>query len=317
MEDADTVVPLRPGFDIQVRGFNRGQVMDHVEQLENQLKLVTIDRNEAAQLNADLRKLCEDTRHDLAEAEERLRSIESSDTGLPAASQRVQNMLAIAEEEVQSLRDTAKRQAETIRGSAETEAGELLSEAERAAEEIRADCAQLLERVEARNDEVRREHAQALKDLRERDQRLRHSIRDAYKRAMDIAQQETDQMLAQTREQCAELRTDTERRRREAFAEIRSQQENVTTLRMAVVSAMEQVRESLETSSAGLHDQVEEAGDPLISTEAQHHQVPEQLREESIPQQRENVQTFTFPLDALDPNGAPRAAEDHDTVQRT
>ena len=58
MEDAaDAVVPLRPGFDIQIRGFNRNQVVEHIEHLEDQLKLVTLDRNEAARLNSDLRKL--------------------------------------------------------------------------------------------------------------------------------------------------------------------------------------------------------------------------------------------------------------------
>ncbi len=100
MEDAaDAVVPLRPGFDIQIRGFNRNQVVEHIEHLEDQLKLVTLDRNEAARLNSDLRKLCDETRSALDETERRLKTIEASDTGLPAASHRVHNMLTNAEEE--------------------------------------------------------------------------------------------------------------------------------------------------------------------------------------------------------------------------
>ncbi len=134
MEDAaDAVVPLRPGFDLQLRGFSRQQVIEHIELLEDQLRMVTIDRNEAVALNSDLRRLCESTRQDLDEAEQRLKRIESSDTGLPAASQRVQNMLANAEEEVQTLREQTKRQAETIRGTAETEARQLVEQAEQAA----------------------------------------------------------------------------------------------------------------------------------------------------------------------------------------
>lgn len=308
MEDVDAVIPLRPGFDIQVRGFNRNQVMEHVELLEDQLKLVTIDRNEAAQLNSDLRQLCDDARHDLSEAEARLRNIESSDTGLPAASQRVQNMLSIAEEEVQTLRDRAKRQAEVIRGSAENEARELLGEAERAADEIRTDCAQLLTEMEERRDQIRREHAQSLRDLRERDQRMRQSVRDAYKRAMEVAQQESDQMLVQTRQQCAEWDAETEQRRLNAFDEIRAQHANVEELRSAVLSAMDKVRESVDSSSTVLQAPRPEPTEALIP-EPHPHAI-------QLPSPRENVQTFTFPLDEHNPNGTTPQPDTHDVVQR-
>src|SRR5919204_2713928 len=218
MEDpAEAIVPLRPGFDIQIRGFNRNQVVEHIELLEDQLKIVTIDRNEAVQLNTDLRLLCEDTRRELAEAEQRLRRIESSETGLPAASQRVQNMLAMAEEEVQTLREQANRQAEIVRGSAEQEARALIQEAESAATALRQECAELVADVEARRVRLRREHTKSIRELRNREKRLRTVINDEYTKMINAAQQECDELLARTQRYCAERDAETERIRLDAL----------------------------------------------------------------------------------------------------
>ncbi|MER7079779.1 DivIVA protein [Saccharopolyspora kobensis] len=288
MDDTDSVVPLRPGFDIQVRGFNRSQVIDHIELLEDQLRLVTIDRNEAAQLNSDLRELCDTTRRSLDSAEERLRRIESSDTGLPAASQRVQNMLAIAEEEVQNLRDQARRQAEIIRGTAETEARQLIEEAQRNAGELREECGRLISEVEERRARLHREHDQKVSELRAREQRMRQSIRDEYKRTITAAQEEADELIAQTRRQCGQWDAETEQLRLEALEEIHTQQRRLEELRAAVLSSMDQTQRTLSASIAELS-----AHPPATVGEPESEaQLPLQL-----PSQREDVQTFLIPLD--------------------
>ncbi|KAA5828818.1 hypothetical protein ABT337_29580 [Saccharopolyspora hirsuta] len=297
MDDADSVVPLRPGFDIQVRGFNRSQVIDHIELLEDQLRLVTIDRNEAAQLNTDLRKLCDDTRRSLDAAEERLRRIESSDTGLPAASQRVQNMLSIAEEEVQTLRDQARRQAEIIRGTAETEARELISEAERNASELREECSQLISEVEERRARLHREHDQKVSELRSREHRMRQNIRAEYKRIIAAAQEEADELIAQTRRQCGQWDAETEQMRLEALEEIHAQQRRLEELRAAVLSSMDQAHRALSASVDELR-----AHPPAVEPAPE----PEDQLPLQLPSQREDVQTFLIPIDGQHPstNGA-------------
>ncbi|MCI2416156.1 hypothetical protein MOQ72_01865 [Saccharopolyspora sp. K220] len=298
MEDADAVVPLRPGFDIQVRGFNRNQVIDHIELLEDQLRLVSIDRNEAAQLNSDLRKLCDDTRRNLDQAEQRLKRIESSDTGLPAASQRVQNMLSIAEEEVQNLRDQAKRQAEIIRGSAETEARELLGEAERTATELRDECGELIAEVESRRARLNREHDQKVSELRARENRLRQNIRSEYKRTMSTAQEEADKLITETRRQCGQWDAETERMRSEALEEIRVKRLRLEEMRTSVLSAMDRARQMLDDSAAALRDQHPPAAqvEQLTSDDVE----PPML----LPEQRDDVQTFTVPIERQHTNGA-------------
>lgn len=317
MEDpADAVVPLRPGFDIQMRGFNRSQVTEHIETLENQLELVTVDRNEAAQLNNDLRRLCDDTRHSLDRAEERLKRIESSDTGLPAASQRVQNMLDTAEEEVQELRDRALHQAEIVRGSAETEANTLITQAENTASGLRAECAELMQELERRRVKMRQEHARNVRELREREARLRQKVRDEYKRLMDQAQAQSDAMLAGSREQCAQWDAESERLRLDALEEISGQRDELENRRGKVIEALEGARQVIGSSSHALHAQIEPSsevseaqagsaatnGDGIVRSEgytdishlkdldsAEHPEV-------DLPGQREDCQTFTVPV---------------------
>jgi cell division septum initiation protein DivIVA len=262
MEDpADAIVPLRPGFDIQIRGFNRNQVIEHIELLEDQLKIVTIDRNEAIQLNADLRQLCEDTRHDLNESEQRLRRIESSETGLPAASQRVQNMLAMAEEEVQTLREQANRQAEIVRGSAEQEARALISEAESAATALRQECGELVADVESRRIRLRREHTKSIRELRRREKRLRRTIRDEYTKMIETGQDESDQLLARTQRYCAERDAETERFRLEALEEINRKRLELDELRQLALASLETVMESISASASALQVQPSTAPD--------------------------------------------------------
>lgn len=301
MDDADAVVPLRPGFDIQVRGFSRNQVVDHIEVLEDQLRMVTIDRNEAVRLNNDLRKLCDDTRRSLDQTEQRLKSIESSDTGLPAASQRVQNMLAIAEDEVQTLRDQAKRQAEIIRGTAETEARALISEAEQAASELRDQCSELVTDVENRRAKLQREHEQKISEQRSREYRLRQEIRNEYKRVVSNAQEESDALISETRKQCGQWDAESEQLRLEALEEIRVERYRLEELRTSVLSAMDDARRTLDGSTAALRAKIDPAGSGNADTAETDGPVePEEhrLQEVTLPEQRDDVQTYTIPIES-------------------
>ncbi len=250
----DTVVPLRPGFDIQLRGFNRNQVIEHIELLEAQLKMVTMDRNEAVALNADLRRLYEETRHELVACQDRLKQIESSNTGLPHAAQWVQNMMAIAEDEIQSLRDQAKRQAEVTHGHAETAARELIDDAESTARALRAECAELAADMETRREQLQRDHSQQLRELRDREQRLRQVIRTEYKRTVTVAQEEADELLAQTQRQCAERDAASEQFRLDVLEETNRQRTQLTELQSRALSMLDQASAVIRESVTVMHN---------------------------------------------------------------
>ncbi len=314
MEDAaETVVPLRPGFDIQFRGFHRDQVSEHLEMLEDQLKLVSIDRNEAVQLNSDLRSLYDSTRQDLGDAQQRLERIESSDTGLPAASQRVQNMLAIAEDEVQTLRDQAKRHAEIIRGSAETEAAQLVEEAEHTATELHTECTRLLGELESRRDQMRREHSKQVSDLREREHRMRQNIRDAYKETMEAAQRDADELLTRTRQECAQFDAESEQRRLDALEEVHRKRTDLERLQHTVLSVLETAGVTIGESATALRTHGSEAD---ADTDAE---APEPASRLKLPEQRDDIQTYTVPLHANGNGTTPDVtapADPSDTAQR-
>lgn len=291
MEDAaDAVVPLRPGFDLQLRGFSRQQVIEHIELLEDQLRMVTIDRNEAVALNSDLRRLCESTRQDLDEAEQRLKRIESSDTGLPAASQRVQNMLANAEEEVQTLREQTKRQAETIRGTAETEARQLVEQAEQAAAELRAECQQLVADVTSRQEQLQRERGENLRDLREREHRLRQAIRDEYKKTIALAEEEVDELWTHIRRQCEQRDAETERYRLDTLEAIKARREQFEARRQEMLTTLGKSWESVERALAAIHAEGPATEEPEVPDE------DAEVSEVRLPEQRDDVRTFTFSL---------------------
>lgn len=313
MEDAaDAVVPLRPGFDIQLRGFDRNQVIEHIELLEDQLKIVSIDRNEAVALNNDLRHLCDDTRHNLAQAEERLRSIEASDTGLPAASQRLQNMLGIAEEEVQTLRQQARRQAETIRGTAETEATALITEAEKTATELRTECAALTADIAERREQLQREYTQQIKDLHEQQQRMRKSIRDEYKRMIASAEQESDELLTKTRKQCGQWEAETEQHRIETLQDLHTRNTRLETQRTNTLSALGQVQDLINQTSAALHAGVGVHAHPGNGNGNGHGNgdSADDKHEVNVPDPREDTQRFTVALQQ-------RANGDHQTADQS
>ncbi|SDK66272.1 hypothetical protein SAMN04487820_110248 [Actinopolyspora mzabensis] len=253
MEDAaDAVVPLRPGFDVQFRGFQREQVLEHLEVLENQLELVTIDRNESARLNSDLRELYDRTRQELTETQQRLHHVESSETGLPAASQRVQEMLALAEEELRTIREQAGHEAEVIRGSAESEANRLIEQAEETSGELHGQCERLLAEIERRHERLHRDRARQLNELREREQRMRRSVRDAYKSLMNAARRDAAELVERTRRECGKQEAEAERHRRETLEEITRHRTELESLRDHVLNTLDTASNTIGASAVSL-----------------------------------------------------------------
>lgn len=279
MEDAaDAVVPLRPGFDVTFRGFHRDQVLEHLEVLENQLELVTIDRNEAARLNSDLRALYDRTREELNATQQRLRHLETSDTGLPVASQRVQEMLNMAEEELQTLREQARHEAEIIRGAAETEADQLIEQAEGTAGELHEQCEQVLAEIESRRDQLNRERTRQLKELHEREQRMRRSIRDAYKSLMSSAEQQAAELDERTRQECTRRETETENYRQRVLEEIEHNRSELEALRTQVLTALDTATDRIGSSVTSLQ---RSAAESVGSDErGENRSIPEQSAKE-------------------------------------
>lgn len=201
--DAPGVVPLRAGFDVEFRGYSRKQVLEHIDLLEDQLRMIAIDRDEATKLNTNCSKVCDELRTELDETRARLARIESSSSGLPKTLQGIQNMLSIAEDEADTIRQRAERYAETVRGTANTDARQIRADAEAAATAVRAECEQLVVELESRRDRINVEHGKKIDALHIRAQDLRLMIQTEYEQVMAKAKTEAAELIAEARRQSA------------------------------------------------------------------------------------------------------------------
>jgi cell division septum initiation protein DivIVA len=149
----DEVVPLPPPFEIVLRGFDRQQVIDHVNALKARVAVLGVERDAALQRAADLNESLEQLRHEVAEATrqaDRLRR-DAQDAAtevdrlqrspLAGATARIQRMLQMAEDEAAELRADAEREASSLGDSARTEADRQLAETRQLCERLEAESA--------------------------------------------------------------------------------------------------------------------------------------------------------------------------------
>jgi cell division septum initiation protein DivIVA len=250
------VVPLGAGFDIEFRGFNRKQVAEHIELLEEQLKLTAIDRDEASQVNADLHRLCDELRGELDEARGQLTRIETSETGVARASQRMYNMLLLAEEEAEAVRERAQRHAETVRGMAETDARQIRAEAEAEAAALCAECERKVGEIEAWWDWINAEHVRKTDALRSQHEQIRGLIRNEYEQAMVQARHAAEELLTLADQRCAEREREADARRSKLLAEIADHHVELQRARETLAASLQEVRDNLDGMMASLGDNV-------------------------------------------------------------
>lgn len=179
------MVPLHEPFETALRGFNRRQVLEHLESLDGRVAIVAADRDAALAQVAELTKALNQLRsesellvHLRREAEKATAEVERILTApMAQAGARIHRILQLAEEEAAEL--TARAQAEiatekartdqdiaelraraddqirALRGSASREAKSLLEHAKR-------QCDQLESETAARRQAAEQESVQAL-----------------------------------------------------------------------------------------------------------------------------------------------------------
>jgi cell division septum initiation protein DivIVA len=206
-------------FALVMRGFDRGQVLEHIERLETDLRAVMADRDVAASRSADLAAQLAAAHGEIEALRIKMQRLE-----LPTPEnigERVRHMLALAEEEANEVRsraheDTASLQARADRLSAEIEAkhneadgyaGRLVTEAEQRATTILADAEKKAREAldDAQREQERRDVEAAGKrrqadddfDIALRARRTEQTALDAERRA-SVAQ-ECDQRLSSAR----------------------------------------------------------------------------------------------------------------------
>jgi cell division septum initiation protein DivIVA len=202
--DNDDLVPLHEPFETALRGFNRRQVLEHLESLEGRIAVVAADRDAALTQVAELSKvmnhlrlqseLLEYLRREAHEASARVERVLA--TPMAEASARIQRIMRLAEEEAAELKDTAEAEIVDGRARADHELAELRTsadeqiaslrahasrEAKSLLEHARRQCDQLEADSAARRDAAEQDAAQA---IAEREAAASAGIRDSELRSI-------------------------------------------------------------------------------------------------------------------------------------
>jgi chromosome segregation ATPase len=157
----DEAVPVNPPFEIVLRGFDRQQVIDHVEALKTRVATIGAERDAALQRAADLSEQFENLRREAVEATaqvERLRR-EAAEAAtqvdrlerspLTAATARIQRMLQMAEDEAAELQISAEQETTSLVESARAEADALLHETTQRCKNLEAESERRRQAAEA------------------------------------------------------------------------------------------------------------------------------------------------------------------------
>lgn len=146
--DNDDLVPLHEPFDTALRGFNRRQVLEHLESLDGRIAIVTADRDAALEQVAELSKMLDHLRsqsellaHLRREADKASFEVERILTApMAEASARILRILRLAEEEAAELKTRAEADIAVRKARADQDIAELRARAEDQISAMRA-CA--------------------------------------------------------------------------------------------------------------------------------------------------------------------------------
>src|SRR5262249_12764818 len=160
----DELVALPPPFEIVLRGFDRQQVIDHVNALKTRVATLNAERDAAVERVTQLTNELELLRREEGEAirqVERLRreaqhAADELDrlhrSPLAGATTRIKHMLQMAEDEAAEVRAAAEEETASLRENTRAEADQLLSETQRRCERLEAASLDQRQRAEEQSE---------------------------------------------------------------------------------------------------------------------------------------------------------------------
>ncbi|HKN97302.1 MAG TPA: cell division protein DivIVA [Pseudonocardiaceae bacterium] len=214
------LVPLKPGFDVVWHGFDRAQVKQYLEDLEDEIKLISADRNAALSQVADLTE-------QLRAAHARITELGKQVTELVELPKNPDDL----DDRCKRMVQLAHHQAAEITARAQAAATHSWSGAEDAAAKLRAGYEKLLAELDRQRQEVRSQHSKVVDQARthvvemttaatnrrheldKQAEERRIQIEDEFERSMASKRQALAKEIEQQR---ADSRTEAEHRVREA-----------------------------------------------------------------------------------------------------
>jgi len=248
MRDEEELVPLRPGFDLVMRGYRRGQVRQYMQSVEQELALVAADRDANATLVSDLSRQLEALRAENAELRRKVDQMCATPIDPAAVPLRLRRTVELAKEESAEITARAQAAAENCWASAEE-----------AAERLRGQYIGLLAELDTRRTELEGEHRTLMRQTQ--------AEVDAMTTAAERRGAEIDELAERRR---AEIESDFEvamaTRRTTAMREIAEQREAAKveverTVAEATTAAQRQLHEANTEAERLVHEARTEAED--------------------------------------------------------
>jgi cell division septum initiation protein DivIVA len=235
MRDDDELVPLRPGFDLVMRGYRRSQVKQYMQSVEQELALVAADRDANATLVSDLTRQVEDLRAQNAELRRKVDQMCATPIDPAAVPLRLRRTVELAKQEAAEITARAQAAAENCWAGAEE-----------AAERLRGQYIGLLGELDSRRTEMEAEHRTLMRQTQVEV--------DAMTTAAERRSAEIDGLAERRR---AEIESDFEvamaARRTAAMREIAEQRE------AAKIEAQRTIAEATTAAQRRLHEATTEA----------------------------------------------------------
>lgn len=218
MSDVQELVPLRTDFDVVMRGYRRGQVREYVRAVEDELRLLTADRDANAALAESLTAEVEQLRAQNARLTRQIDVMSRNPVAPDGLPPRLRRMVELAKEEAAEITARAQAAAEHSWAAAEEAAGRL-----------RARYADALAEMDRTRREVEAEHRTMLQQAR-----VDASVMTT---EADRRRQELDEQAAQRRERVeSDFEMAMSARRSEAMRELASQKVAATAEASRLVS---------------------------------------------------------------------------------
>lgn len=183
----DEVVPLHEPFETALRGFNRQQVLAHIESLDGHISMVAADRESALSQVAELSRTIDHLRSEsdmlahLHQAEKKANEqVERMhQSPMVAASARIQRIVQLAEEEAADLKARAEKEIADLHARANQEITEMrdltTSQAEKMLQETTQKCKQIEDYSErSRKDAQEKSEREIAQQEAEANARIQH-----------------------------------------------------------------------------------------------------------------------------------------------
>ncbi|GAB3299689.1 hypothetical protein [Parasphingorhabdus pacifica] len=119
------LVPLKSDFDVVWRGFRRSQVKFYIQQTENEVRMLTEDRDSALSQVADLSEELNQARAEIETLRKQLDDVCRTPVDESALSDRMRRMVRLAQDEAAEVVSSARATAEHEWARAEQSAAEL------------------------------------------------------------------------------------------------------------------------------------------------------------------------------------------------